>query len=71
VRARCGLPRDAAPAVRLSTLCPTLVDFVVDHADVLAAADVVRRVIAGVGVEPARAAWRAVPGGVSGAGAAA
>jgi AcrR family transcriptional regulator len=39
-RARFGLPRDAAPALRLSTLWSALVDFVVDHADVLAAAEV-------------------------------
>ncbi len=40
VRTRFGLPRDAAPALRLAALWSALVDFVVDHADVLAAAEV-------------------------------
>jgi AcrR family transcriptional regulator len=39
VRARFGLAKDSSPALRLSTLWAALVDFVVDHADVLAAAE--------------------------------
>ncbi len=40
VRLRFGLPRDAEPLRRLLTLWGALVDFVVDHRDVLAAAEV-------------------------------
>jgi AcrR family transcriptional regulator len=43
VRARFGLPRTASPLLRLATLWAALVDFVVDHADVLAAAEVEAR----------------------------
>ncbi|HEY1099955.1 MAG TPA: TetR/AcrR family transcriptional regulator [Myxococcota bacterium] len=43
VRARFGLPRDTPPVRRLLTLWAALVDFVVDHRDVLAAAEVEAR----------------------------
>ena len=44
-RARWDLPKDAAPVTRLLTAWGAFVDFVVDHADVLAAAEAeVRRV---------------------------
>jgi AcrR family transcriptional regulator len=59
VRARFGLPRDAAPALRLATLWSALVDFVVDHADVLAAAEVEARSRAAI-AESAPYHWRHV-----------
>jgi AcrR family transcriptional regulator len=43
VRGRFGLPKDAVPLRRLLTLWGALVDFVVDHKDVLAAAEVEAR----------------------------
>jgi len=43
VRARFGLPKDTPPVRRLLTLWAALVDFVVDHRDVLAAAEVEAR----------------------------
>lgn len=43
VRARFGLKKDASPTVALCALWGALVDFVVDHKDVLAAAEVEAR----------------------------
>jgi AcrR family transcriptional regulator len=43
VRSRFGLPRDSTPLRRLLTLWGALVDFVIDHKDVLAAAEVEAR----------------------------
>lgn len=43
VRTRFGLPKDSVPLRRLLTLWGALVDFVVDHKDVLAAAEVEAR----------------------------
>lgn len=43
VRTRFGLPKDAEPLRRLLTLWGAMVDFVVDHRDVLAAAEVEAR----------------------------
>jgi AcrR family transcriptional regulator len=57
VRARFGLPRDAPPALRLAALWSALVDFVVDHADVLAAAEVEARSRAAL-AEQAPYQWR-------------
>lgn len=42
-RARFGLAKDASPQLRLMTAWGAFVDFVVDHADVLAAAEVEAR----------------------------
>jgi hypothetical protein len=57
VRARFGLPKDAPPALRLAALWSALVDFVVDHADVLAAAEVEARSRAAL-AEQAPFYWR-------------
>ncbi len=43
VRARFGLGKDASPKLRLMTLWAALVDFVFDHRDVLAAAEIEAR----------------------------
>jgi AcrR family transcriptional regulator len=57
VRARFGLPRAAPPALRLAALWSALVDFVIDHADVLAAAEVEARSRAAL-AEQAPYHWR-------------
>jgi AcrR family transcriptional regulator len=52
VRVRFGLPKNASPTVRLATLWSALVDFVVDHSDVLAAAEVEARSRAAIAESP-------------------
>ncbi len=59
VRARFGLPKDVDPVRRLLTLWGGLVDFVVDHRDVLAAAEVEARSRAAL-LESPPARWRRI-----------
>jgi AcrR family transcriptional regulator len=59
VRSRFGLPKDSDPVRRLLTLWAALVDFVVDHRDVLAAAEVEAKSRAAL-LESPPARWRRI-----------